>query len=350
MEWDFEITEDWDIIKGNTFIEKWNNLLEKSFSSHVFFHPSMAFAWIDTYLPIRKIMPIFIWGKTKSGNEAFFPLVLWYKNWKNIFLKTIIPVGYSDYDYHDPIFKFKPNDLDIFWNDLFFVLRNRYKYDTIDISGIRPIVIGTYFKWKKSDICPFLDISKFSTSEDLMNFFKTKLRGDIRRQIRRLEEKGKLELIEYNDIGEVDKTFDDFMYYHSLKWPNAYKAPGFHRNMISNGIKNGIVHFSSLNIDNKPIAWHLGFVYNNVYYYYMPAGNSEYSNFSPVKIHLYYLMVNAIKKGYKIYDHLRGDENYKTGWSDNYIDLYNCSYQNSEILSKIKFHILNIKKNILHRK
>lgn len=346
MDWNFKIIEDWNVIKNKDFIEKWENILSVSPSSHVFYTPSMVFAWIDTYIKIRKIKPLFIWGTTPDGNEVFFPLVIWHKNWKNCFVKSIIPVGYSDYDYHDPIFKFIPENINTFWDNLFTVLK-KHDYDTIDIVGIRPNVIGSSIKWKKDEICPFLDISKFTSESELMSFFKTKLRGDIRRQIRRLEEQGKLEFVVYNDITEVNNTFVDFMHNHSLKWPNSYKAPDFHKNIITYGLNDRVVHFSSLNLNNKPIAWHLGFQYNNVFYYYMPAGNPDFSKYSPVKIHLFYLITNAIKERFNIYDHLRGEENYKDGWSDNNIFLYNYNDNSHNLLSLIKIKLLSLRHKLI---
>lgn len=120
MKWTFEIYDNWKDIWGEAHLNRWSEILNTSPNAHVFFHPSLVKAWVDTYLPLRKLTPIFIWGKCVDGNEAFLPLVLWAKNWKNAFLKSIIPVGYSDYDYHDPIFLRTPNpdETNVFWKEI----------------------------------------------------------------------------------------------------------------------------------------------------------------------------------------------------------------------------------------
>lgn len=344
MEWTFEVCENWNHIWSEDYQARWLHLFETSPNAHVFFHPSLVEAWIKTYLPLRNLTPIFIFGKN-NNNEMFMPFVLWKKNWKNAFLKTIIPAGYSDYDYHEPIFQQMPSDLTIFWKDLHSFLIATYQPDEISITGIREPLTSTTGQWVKGEACPFLSLEEIHSNEELMNFFKTSLRGDIRRQMRRLAEQGEVSLKEYHSVQEVQSTFEDFMKEHGSKWPNAYKAPHFHENLLSAPLLNSSVHFSSLNIDNTPIAWHLGFSNKNTYYYYMPAANRDYVSYSPVKIHLYYLINRAINMGYIKYDHLRGEENYKSGWSNECDFVYNFKWNNNAFITRSKLYFINHIKN-----
>lgn len=337
MNWIFRIYDHWQDIWDSHHLDYWNRHFESSYNAHVFFHSSLVKVWVDTYLPLRNLNPIFIWGKTNDDNEVFFPLVLWKKSWKGAFIRTIIPIGYSDYDYHDPVFLRKPSfkEVNCFWQDLQSYL-DRYSVDEIELSGIHKENMGDMVLWNKEDVCPFLSLENIRNENDLMSFFKTSLRGDIRRQIRRLSELGEISIKEYQTYSEVNNTFSKFMEEHSLRWPNAYKAPLFHRRLLSDELLGKTVHFSSLNINDNPVAWHLGFSYQGVYYYYMPAGNHEYSNYSPVKVHLYFLLNRAVSLGYKKYDHLRGEENYKAGWSNGCEDLYGGAKMSPNVISKLK--------------
>lgn len=322
-------------------------------SPHVFFHSSMIEAWMVTYAPIRRLTPIIIKGYSE-GKEAFIPFVLWHKNWKNAFVKSIIPIGYSDYDYHDPILTGKLSDKSkrAFWEELIDFLKSNYTFDTFQCDGItNTMAIGD--NWKRGEICPLLRLDNIHNDDELMAFFKTSLRGDIRRQIRRLSEMGELRYTEYDSWDKIPKnTFVQFMSQHSTRWPNAYKAPHFHENLLKIGLKAGVVHFSTLSVRNTEIAWHLGFSYNGRYYYYMPAGNQDYFKFSPTKIHLYYLVSNAVKRGYSFFDHLRGEENYKTGWSNDSQYVNTMIVSNNSIMYAIKSNLLKIKNSPLlcHRK
>lgn len=286
--------------------------------SHVFFHPSLIKIWLDTYVVLRHLTPLYV-KATNGRNEAFLPMVKWRKNWKNAFLTTIVPVGYSDFDYHNPVFKKKPTsqELETFWEALEQYLSKSFSYDEIVIDGITDSFLSQGLQWRQDEICPFLDLTEITSEEKLMAFFGTSLRGDIRRQIRRLNEIGELEYHEFSSWEEIpESTFTDFLHQHAMRWPSAYKAPGFHRNLLREGLKSGVVHFSSLSIGEQEIAWHLGFEYKKTYFYYMPTGNSDFSKYSPTKIHLFYLVRRAIEKGYLVFDHLRGEETYKSGWSN----------------------------------
>lgn len=325
-----------------------DNIPESVRSEHVFFHPSMIDAWMNTYSPIRNLTPIFI-KAVHNGTEAYLPLVLWTKNWKNAFIRTIVPVGYSDYDYHDPIVVGeKPDEDDIggFWSELVDFLRSKFTFETFTFEGITDaMAIGP--GWKQGEICPQLDLKEINDEEDLMKFFKTSLRGDIRRQMRRLEEIGDLRFKEYDSWEDIPaETFRLFMSQHSLRWPNAYKAPHFHENILREGLKTGVVHFSTLSVGDNEIAWHLGFSYRGRYYYYMPAGSQDFFKYSPTKIHLFYLMRRAVEQGYDVFDHLRGEENYKSGWSNGHIYVNTLSETTKGVRTLVADNLLKIKRLI----
>lgn len=317
-------------------------------SAHVFFHPSLIKAWMETYRPLRKLTPICI-KASFDETSLFLPLVLWIKNWKNAFLRAVVPVGYSDFDYHDPItVGDKPEETAItaFWTELIEFLKSRYPFDSFTFDGITDsMAIGE--EWVQGEICPLLDLNDIHDEESLMRFFKTSLRGDLRRQMRRLEEIGPLTFKEYSSWEEIpSETFQRFMYQHSLRWPHAYKAPHFHENLLREGLKSGVVHFSTLSVGETEIAWHLGFTYLGRYYYYMPAGNQDFFKYSPTKVHLFFLMRRAVEQGYSIFDHLRGEENYKSGWSNSHIYVNTMNGSSSSIRTIISDNILKFKKII----
>lgn len=345
MNWRFELIVQINGTWPKSLLCEWFDLAENGEYSHVFFHPDMAEAWVETYKPLRRIEPFVIraiWGE----NVAILPMVKWHKNWKNAFQTVIVPIGYSDFDYHDPIFKYQPDDKETaaFWADLTDFLKKGFACDSIVIDGITDRIACGNLEWKRGEICPLMKLDGINSESDLMSFFKTSLRGDIRRQIRRLEEIAPLSFKEYPSWDSIPaETFNKFMIQHSQRWPNAYKAPLFHENMLRIGLEAGIVHFSTLSVGNTEIAWHLGFSFRGRYYYYMPAGNQDYLKFSPTKIHMFYLVRRAVLQGYAIYDHLRGEENYKSGWSNDSQYVNHSTIQSERIISKMKINILKFK-------
>ena len=134
--WIFEELRSWEDIWATDNMTWWMDIMDRSSNAHVFYHPALVRAWVETYMPIRNLTPIFLRLRDEEGNEGLFPLVLWQKNWKNVFMRSIVPIGYSDFDYHDPIFLYPPKDLQSFWRQLLSFLKQHYRFDEICLDGI----------------------------------------------------------------------------------------------------------------------------------------------------------------------------------------------------------------------
>jgi len=348
--WEFGWFTKWEEIEDVKFQDQWYNWLKIASNSHVFFHPLIANIWIKTYLRLRNLKPFFCIAKLNS-TILFLPLVLWQKNWKNVFQKVIVPVGYSDYDYHDPIIigDLTDQDWNLFWEQLPIQLKEQCNFDKIEINGIR---LNCRILKIEDNIAPFSNIGHFENSAQLLKSLSISLRGDINRQMRRLNEIGNLSYFMYNSdtLNEALTSLPEFLERHHNRWQNAYKAPDFHYNLINDGLKSGIVHFSELRLNNNPVSWHLGFVWNNRFYYYMPVIDQAYANYSPGKIHIFKLMEDAIEKKLLIFDHLRGDENYKAGWAKEQSLLYQFISINNSFHGRTKnWFVDSLKQRLLRR-
>ena len=339
--WKFEWITDWETIWSDDFTKKWRAWLDQSWSGHVFFHPALVRAWVETYMPLWNISPLFL---TASHGDVtvFLPLILWQKNWKNAFLREIIPVGYSDFDYHDPIIVGKKEvyEQNNFWSTLSEELNLLgMSYDTINITGIRAKCSGTGPNWHEDEKCPYCDISGFSTPEEFLRKLKKKLRGELRRRIRRLAEKGCISYHVYSrsDLDAALRALPRFLKAHIQRWPNAYKAPHFHENLLRFGLSEGVIHFSELRIDKESISWRLCFVDQVRFYSYMPSYDSKFAKFAPSKIHLLKCIEAAIGLGLTTYDNLRGEEAYKLSWTNEVEKLSNFVLRKNNFSSNFKF-------------
>lgn len=262
MDWEFEWITDWDTIWGQQFQVKWLQWINESENAHVFYHPELVKAWVVTYMPLRKMEPLFC--VARMGNTIiFFPLIIWKMNWKNAFSKKIIPVGHSDFDYHDPLFiNNESSDFETFWNELFAELeniKNKKGCDSFEIGGIRTIPKKSSFLFLKDEICPLCSLEDFNQDSDLfLPSLKSSLRGDIKRQIRRLEEKGDAELVVYDSQNEKEAIIqlNELLRAHTVRWPKAYKSPNFHYNILKKGLSSKTIHFSALFLSGVPVSWH----------------------------------------------------------------------------------------------
>lgn len=341
----FEWITEWERIWSDEFQTRWLEWMERSENAHVFFHPAMAKAWIETYMPLRDIRPLFCIA-TEGENIIFLPLVLWKKNWKSAFLRTIVPVGYSDFDYHDPVVV-GHCDWKSFWQELFDEIQSIYEgsFDIIEIDGIRRNIIGSGDKWSEIEVCPYIDLSTFADSESFLQSLKKNLRQDTKRRVRRLEENKDVtfHVFTENELSEALQTLPKLLEHHIKRWPNAYKAPHFHENLIKSLLPEGLLHFSKIAIGSKVISWRIGFIYKERYYSYMPAFDIEYNQYSPGKVHLFYCIDDAIRRGLKTYDQLRGAELYKNEWTNTVDAVWTYKSSSTKFSTQLKTKLIGLK-------
>jgi hypothetical protein len=138
--WKFHWLTRWEEIWNEGFVRQWQEWLDTSPSTNVFFHPAFVKAWVEAYLPLRDIRPCFLIAES-ANHMVFIPMVLWLQNWKNAFKRLLIPVGYADYDYHDPIIVGSNHTLvaETFWHQFKQELSSAspVKFDSLDFDGIR---------------------------------------------------------------------------------------------------------------------------------------------------------------------------------------------------------------------
>jgi len=343
----FEWITNWDEIWSNDFVNEWNNWMEKSNTSHVFFHPDIAKVWIDTYMPIRDIKPMFCIAKYKN-TTIFMPLVLWKKNWKNAFIKSIIPIGYSDYDYHDPIVVGDEIDMNLFWKKLIENINRNFSYDEFLIDGIYSKKLVNNNLFFINEVAPYIDLRYFNTFDDFLSSLKSKARNDYKRQLKRLSEVGN---IEYKSLTcaskeEALKELDNMLYFHSKRWPNAYKPPKYHFNLIDRLLEKKLLYFSILQLNDTTISWNLSFIYKKKFYFYMPAYNEKYHKYSPGKLIMLLSLKDSIEKNFLIYDLLKGAENYKKQLPVIDNNLYYLNVKNKKLFSTLKLKINSFKRFI----
>ena len=340
----FKWMTDWDEIWSDPFISQWNEWLEKSENAHVFFHPEFVRVWMDTYVNIRDIKPLFCVAKEGNENIIFLPLVIWKKDWKNAFEKVIIPVGYSDYDYHDPIIVGNMN-LDFFWSNLIRQIDlSNLSYNSFLTDDITSQT-NSVFNLIKSDECPFIEVENFATIDSYMSYLSKSTRKEIRKNDNNLK---KLGIFEYKILNKKDalNNLSALLTHHNHRYPNAYKAPNFHKNLINNLIEKNLLHFSVLSLNNDIISWRIGFIYKKKYYSYMPVFDNKFAKYSVSKLHIVYIIEDLLNKDFKIYDLMRGAKSYKKSFSTNSKRVFSYVYNRNTFCTKLKMVALNVKSKI----
>jgi len=356
--WQFEWLTSWEAVWGHSFLSQWHKWIDQSDDAHVFFEPSVVKAWVLTYDKLQSMQPRFLIARSNDGNIVFLPLVYIRHNWKNAWLRVFQPVGYSEFDYHDPIIVGSP-DITVkksFWTMFAEELQNKWKddFDVAVFNGLRSTSLPDDLKATPYDSAPFIDLSGYRSINEFMKGLSQSLRRDVNRQMRRIKQLGNIELHVYanNEINAALISFNAMLKEHKTKWPRSYKAPGFHENLVRGCLPYGLLHLSEFLLDGVPISWHFGFLHKSRYYWYMPVYRPEYQQYSPGKIHLYMCIEEALKKEIKLFDLLKGDEDYKRQWTKHSTALFDLKYNSKRIMSSVRSLLINTIKptitNVLH--
>lgn len=343
--WQFEWLVKWEDILNPAFESQWRDWIDKSADAHVFFEPSVVRAWVETYERLKHIEPRFLIARSDNHCMIFLPLVQVKENWKGAWQTSLLPVGYSEFDYHDPIVvgHQDPSLIKSFWKTLFAEITLRWgrAFDVVAINGLHFHCDSCTTKFIKSDDAPFISLKGINSIEEYLNSLSQSLRGDIKRQQRRLERLGevKLRVFSKDETEDALNILPEILSAHSRRWPRSFKAPEFHANLIKYCLPSGILHISELLFNNSPISWHIGFLHKQRYYWYLPVYKSEYQNYSPGKIHLSIAICEAIKKGTDFFDFLKGIEGYKLQWAKGIAPLFEISQRSRSISATLKLFV-----------
>jgi CelD/BcsL family acetyltransferase involved in cellulose biosynthesis len=328
----------WD----HLFLSRWRKWIDQSDDAHVFFEPSMVRAWVETYERLKPIKPRFLIARNDNNCVIFLPLVQIKENWKGAFQTSLLPVGYSEFDYHDPIVvgSYDTSVTKSFLAAFLEELLNHWKgdFDVVVVNGLRLTSLPDDLKATPCDSAPFINLSGYRSIHELMRALGQSLRGDINRQRRRIERLGRTELRVYasDETNAALVSLAAMLEEHKAKWPRSYKALGLYENLVRRCLPDGVLHLSEFLLGGVPISWHIGFLHKSRYYWYMPVYRPEYQQYSPGKVHLYTCVEEALRKGITVFDFLKGDEDYKRQWTKDSIALCDLRYSSKRIVSSIR--------------
>jgi hypothetical protein len=355
MSWEFEWITNWEAVWSPPFLHRWQRIIDRSFNAHVFFEPSIVRAWVETYRQFKHIEPLFLYGTFDNECELIWPLVFVKSNWRSLWQNTLMPVGYSDFDYHDPIFCgiISQKKLDEFWYKIYNSIKAfcGKNVDLFWVDGLHRYSFGDNIDLSLIDTSPYTDLSSFGNLDSFIGSLGSRTRENLRRKRRKLENSGCITFKVYaeGDLEDALSVLPALLDEHSKKWPNNYKPPGLHENLLRFGIKSNVVRMTELVLDGDPISSHIGFLYQKRYCWYLPVYNPAFYKFSPGQIHLLLCIEDAINEGAEIFDFLKGSEGYKKHYASAQDDLFELKIQANNLFSSARSFLLKNIKPILSK-
>jgi CelD/BcsL family acetyltransferase involved in cellulose biosynthesis len=172
-----------------------------------------------------------------------------------------------------------------------------------------------------------LDLDLPSTWDEYLRTLSPKQRRETGRRFRRLEEEGAINYrVVENAEPEVLDAFFKLMRV-SRKDKAAFMTPqmeSFFRALAQTMAEAKMLRFGVLEISAKPVAAVMCFDYNDKVYLYNSGYDPEYGYLSVGLLSKLLSIKDSIERGKKVYDFLKGPEEYKYRLRGREIPIYSC--------------------------
>ncbi len=169
--------------------------------------------------------------------------------------------------------------------------------------------------------CPGMSLP--NTYDQLEKRWTKSHRGDVKRQIKRLNSVGRLELIILNRRDQIEGMLPRLYAMHTANW----RARSGYSELENGPMTTFIARLaaclpemsisaSELRIDGITISSHFGFQQNRTILWYKPAFDVAWANYAPGKVHVALAAKAGIEARMEKIDFMQGTEPYKLLWSD----------------------------------
>jgi CelD/BcsL family acetyltransferase involved in cellulose biosynthesis len=307
------IADDWDALVGDTY-------------TSAFSGPAWYLAWLDAF----KNTPVTITARADGRLVGVLPLARVRMDARGLYLSIVCPFARGDYQ--PPIVD--PTIVEAVLTEMLqaafhrFGRRGVYWWanlpdDDPGLSVLRSVLSShgmPYVEERESAPRLCIDGRNFSEVEQ---GWAASHRKDIRRQRKRLAEKGPVSIWRPASVAEGEPVLKEFFEVHDAKWlsqgfPGMFRDPR-HRLHFQALLKRMLgrgLHFSTLRCGDTHISYHFGFFAGGWIQWYRPSFRLEFQGFSPSKIHVAMLIEEACQAGQQGLDFLLGAEAYKDIWTN----------------------------------
>jgi CelD/BcsL family acetyltransferase involved in cellulose biosynthesis len=321
--------------------DKWDYLLKESGMDNIF----LSFDWMLTW-----------WRYFSKGNSLFIlkiiddgqligiaPLMIHKHVLFGLPVKTIFFMGTVISDRMDFILtgpKKKESILEV----LGYIMKNASRWDIVDLQEMADItgnsqILRECIKALNFSAVFGTDTKSFYISfrdVDKRNFSKSFFSRNIRMRLRAASNRAKRDMaseFEFKRFLNPDNngvSLEDLLAEMERIEKASWKGKGcvgvflnprtriFHREIIKNYFKKGMIDISFLSINGRNIAYQYNYFCNARLYGYSTAYDSRYSRLSPGLVLQIYILENSCQSMIEEVDCLRGEEEWKSRLTSDY--------------------------------
>jgi CelD/BcsL family acetyltransferase involved in cellulose biosynthesis len=185
-------------------------------------------------------------------------------------------------------------------------------------------------------ICPYLHWGK--TYQEYLSTKSSNFRYDLKRKMKRAQKLGAISF----EILDNASGIQEFASIYEKRWEkkdtNATIRKASGQKLLEEAVQawaeQKILKIPVLKLDGKIIAFCLGFIAQGRFYYYIPSFDPAYIQLSPGKLLVEYIIQNFQALGVQEIDFMKGEERYKTEWSDTFRQNFRVLLWNSRLCSR----------------
>jgi CelD/BcsL family acetyltransferase involved in cellulose biosynthesis len=325
------------VAEGSEAIEaiarEWETLVGDS-STAVFSRPGWFLAALDAF-PNRNVVVI----TARDGDRlvGVLPLARIRTDARGLYFTLVTPTARGDYNAPIVSPEFAQEALPAMLKSAFRYFGRRGVYWFPNIPATDPS-LGILRSFLSSHRMPWVEERETAPRLrfDGMDFpsvehsWPASHRRDVKRQRKRLAEKGPVSLWQPTTFAEAEPVLTEFFQVHDDKWlaqgfPGLFQDPRQRRyfQAILRRLWGNGVHFSTLRCGSTDISYHFGFFSGGWIQWYRPTYRTEFGGFSPSKIHIAMLIEQGCYLHWKGFDFLLGAEGYKNIWCNDQVEVIN---------------------------
>jgi len=312
--------------------ESWNKILSQTACANV----QLTYEWLSTWWEVfggnERLSLITVTDRGKIIGIA--PLIITKVISKAGFeLRKLAFVGDGLTDYHDLLISHERRK-EILQALIGFVLSNEKNWDAIHFRNIRsdspnlPILRDSLkdtsltFTERINIKAPYISIDC-----DWLKYYNAlgkNIRSDMRRRLNCLTKKGKAEFVRIHETDDVTNTLHIIKSIHvkcrqakgEISWYTDEKRLRFVSLILERFGDLKWLDIVFLKLNDRIVAYYLGFIYDNVVYFWNTGFDPEFSGLSPGKLLLHHWIKDSFAVGYREFDFMVGQEPYKFQWTN----------------------------------
>ena len=301
----------------------------------VFQHPLLLGAWLDSKGPAMG-SGFALARLRRESSEVLVPLAVRRQGSGLLRLRRGIGVGEPHFDYQVPVLCSGRVVWQEFWPDAARALLRAGRLDELRFCRVPADRAPAGAEVDSAERTTWIDLRGFRDFDEYLASRGSNLRSDVRRRLRRCEEKGgcRLEVFGVGDgvaavaaLGRMRAAYESL--HADTPSAHLFSLPGtwaFYMLMIERLLPAGLLHFSELSIGGEAAAWHFGFLFESALHWYKPTYSPKYADLGVGKVLLAELTRTGISAGWSMIDFGGGTEPYKDAWGNRSCELKHLQF------------------------